>query len=81
MRWAGAPARALPYSSSSSLIESTSECTPSLSIAELPVTAAATNLVTAMATLPASATRITTREEDFVFAMRERGPERNEEAA
>ena len=34
---------------------STRECTPSLSMAELPVTIAAMNFVTAMATLPASA--------------------------
>jgi hypothetical protein len=38
---------------------STSECTPSESIAELPVNAAATNFVEAIKRLPASAAYIT----------------------
>jgi hypothetical protein len=37
------------------LIESTSEWTPSLKSAELPVIVAATNLIAAIARLPASA--------------------------
>ncbi|MCW0415589.1 hypothetical protein NB689_001343 [Xanthomonas sacchari] len=52
---AGRAARRSPYSSNSSLTVSTSECTPSLSIAELPESPAATNLAMAMARLPASA--------------------------
>ncbi len=52
---AGREARRRPYNSNSSLTVSTSECTPSLSIAELPEIAAATNLAMAMARLPASA--------------------------
>ena len=42
---------------------STSECTPSLSMAALPLIAAATNLMTAMAMLPASAAYTTLCEE------------------
>ena len=45
----------MPYSSSTSLPVSTSECTASLSIEELPVTAAATALVPATSKLPISA--------------------------
>ncbi len=48
-------ARCMPYSSSTSLPLSTKECTASLSIEELPVTAAATALVIATSRLPASA--------------------------
>jgi len=47
--------RRRPYSNSTSLMVSTSECTPSLSIAELPDRPAATNLAMAMHRLPASA--------------------------
>jgi len=45
----------MPTSSSAPLPVSTSECTPSDSMAELPVMPATTNLVTAMATLAAMA--------------------------
>src|SRR4051812_13251835 len=58
-------ARAIPYSSKPSLIVSTSECTPSLSMAELPVIAAATNLVAAIARLPPSAANTTNLDPDF----------------
>src|ERR1700760_2218573 len=45
----------MPYSSNTSLPVSTNECTASLSIAELPVNAAAPALVVATSTLPISA--------------------------
>ena len=47
--------RCTPYSSSNLLIVSTSEWTASLDIAELPVRAAAPNLVSALRTLPSRA--------------------------
>ena len=53
-------ARCRPYSNNTSLTVSTSECTPSLSIAELPENAAATNLLMAISRLPPSATYTTT---------------------
>jgi hypothetical protein len=52
----------IPYSSRSSLPVSTHECTASLSIAELPVNAAAPVLVTATSTLPTNAAQTAVRE-------------------
>ena len=52
---AGLAPRRIPYSSSTPLPVSTTEWMPSLIIAELPVKAAATNLVAAMARLPTMA--------------------------
>src|SRR5690606_7612241 len=56
---AGREARCIPYSSNNWLVVSTVEWTPSLIIAELPVIAAAMNLVIAIARLPQSAATTT----------------------
>ena len=58
---AGRAARRMPCSSRNWLPVSTTECTASLHIAELPVTNAATALVAAMAPLPSRAARMTRR--------------------
>src|SRR5262245_34787088 len=49
----------MPYKSSSSFTVSTNEWMPSLTIAELPVTAAAANLVSATPRFPANAATTT----------------------
>src|SRR5689334_10772525 len=57
----------MPYSMTTSLPLSTSECTPSLSMAELPVKAAAPNFVSATSTLPASAAHTTNLDEPLLI--------------